>query len=65
MLVCLVFRATRPIAWGLLLMLLVGPFLGVFGFLLVAEARHPRSTGYGAVFASCLLAAAMAYSEAP
>lgn len=40
MLGCFVFRRTRPVAWGLLPMIVLGPFLGVFGYIVVTVSRH-------------------------
>jgi hypothetical protein len=43
-LVCLFFRRVRPVAWGLLPMLVIGPILGVIGFYAISTARHPHPT---------------------
>jgi hypothetical protein len=39
--VCLFIRRVRPIAWGLLLMLLIAPILGIWSVYIVAIFRHP------------------------
>lgn len=40
MLVMLFFRTWRPFAWGLLLMFVLAPILGIFGFTTITLARH-------------------------
>jgi hypothetical protein len=49
MLVCFISRWTRPVAWGLLLMCLLGPIVGVYAFYLVAELRHTHPTNTNVV----------------
>ena len=39
-LVCVWFRRVRPLAWGLLTLLVVGPILGIFGTYVAMIARH-------------------------
>jgi len=38
----LFFRAWRPFAWGLLLMVLLAPILGVVVLVAITLARHAR-----------------------
>jgi hypothetical protein len=35
------FRRVRPVAWGLLTMLICGPFVGFASMAMVMLARHP------------------------
>lgn len=43
MLVCLFIRPLRLVALGMLVTLIVGPFVGVLGFETIAIVRHPLS----------------------
>ncbi len=58
MLILFVPRATRPFAWGLLVMLFIGPLLGVLGFYAGAVARHSQSTNAGALLLPTILVGA-------
>ncbi len=40
-LVCVWFRRVRPLAWGLLTMLVTGPIVGFYGTYAVMFSRHP------------------------
>jgi hypothetical protein len=40
-LVCLFIRPARMVALGMLVPLIVGPYVGVYGFEVIALARHP------------------------
>ena len=42
LLVLLFVHTWRPFAWGLLLMFVLAPILGVLGFAVIAIARYPR-----------------------
>jgi len=55
MLIFFIPRATRPLAWGLLVMLFIGPLLGALGFYAVAVARHSHSTNAGALLLPTIL----------
>lgn len=39
-LVCVWIRRVRPLAWGLLTLLFVGPIVGIFGMYTVMASRH-------------------------
>jgi hypothetical protein len=47
--VCAVFRATRPIALGMLIMLVLGPLLALLGSTYVSELDAPRAAHVSAL----------------
>lgn len=45
--VCFIWRATRPVAWGLLVMLFLGPLIAAVAITSVFEARAPHADATG------------------
>lgn len=53
--VCVIFRATRPVALGLLIMLVVGPLVALVGIGDVFMLKAPHATNFGADSRAALL----------